>query len=102
MAKSIMLGNDTYLSMGGTVGWCKEEFPANGNADNYNTSIKQGWYYVGSNASMTNMPASWGYFLVLVWGSIVTQIFLTYNGGTVKIRGCASGTWSSWKTLTPS
>ena len=100
MSQSIKLGSGTFLEVSGIDGWCRAQLPSNANADNYNTAHDQGWYYVGDNANMTNIPTAWAFLLVVKWG-IVMQILIHHKGNSVKIRGFSNGSWGAWKTLTP-
>ena len=72
-----------------------------------NNYVESGVYGFGNsvagNSSSANFPSS-SNGLLLVWSntghSVVTQLYIVYQGAAMYIRGGASGgTWSEWKPL---
>ena len=99
MAKSIKLGSDTFLSIVGIDGLVAEQLPDNANWDDYKGTHKNKVYYVGDASGMTNAADSWGFLMVLSWGGIHSQVFISFNGGRIYIRGYSGSSWKVWRSV---
>lgn len=65
----------------------------------FNTAVKQGVWYLGAGADLTNGPANinWDMMLVLGSGTNVTQIvFAARAAYKIYVRRCTNGNWGAW------
>ena len=90
----IYLADNYYLSMSGIKGFARAQLPDDANLDNYKGYSLSGTYYIGNNASMTNVPESWGFVQVLTWGSVTRQLCIYTNHLYSRLYNGSS--WSSW------
>ena len=90
----IYLADNYYFSMSGTKGFARAQLPDDANLDDYKGYPLSGTYYIGSNASMTNVPESWGFVQAMTWGSVTRQLCVYATHLYSRLYNGSS--WGNW------